>query len=192
MELCGFTSVTAEKESSQCKKMVVVLLLLKFISKLSDVIRDAAALASCAYEQIQSSGENKIIVEEESPEMGFLPSHLSPLLYSESLESHICLLLSWQIPRPETSLERLPHSRGHSSLCTWTCSPAGHIMCWGEMVKAAESLWERHEQNPDLHALHYFTWDPWEHLEENRGIRWFCEQRHIFRIFHFMALSLAF
>lgn len=94
VELCGFTSVTAEKESSQCKKMVVVLLLLKFISKLSDVIRDAAALASCAYEQIQSSGENKIIVEEESPEMGFLPSHLSPLLYSESLESHICLLLS--------------------------------------------------------------------------------------------------
>lgn len=74
--------------------MVVVLFQLKFISKLSDVARDAADLASCAHEQMQSSGENKIVVEEESPEMGFLPSHLFPLLSSESLGSHICLLLS--------------------------------------------------------------------------------------------------
>lgn len=80
--------------------MVVVLLLLKFISKLFDMARDAADLASCAHKQVQSSEENKIIVEEESPEMGFLPSHLSALPYSESLGSHTCLLLSCQIAYP--------------------------------------------------------------------------------------------
>lgn len=80
--------------------MVEVVLLLKFISKLSDIARDAADLASCAHEQAQRSEENKIVVEEESPEMGFLPSHLSPLPYSKSLGSHTCLLLSCQIAYP--------------------------------------------------------------------------------------------
>lgn len=64
--------------------MVVVLLLLKFTSKLSDTASDAAELASYAHEQAQSSGENRIIVKEENLRWGSSPL-TCPLC---SIESH--------------------------------------------------------------------------------------------------------
>lgn len=165
---------------------MALVLLLKFISKLSGGARDAADLACCAHAQAHARKETAGIAE--SPEIRHSSSPPTrPLCFSKSLESRTCFLLSLQIAyrwawaEPGLGQEQESRTQVRSespSLYTWAHSPAGHGTCRGrrETVRkssrmSTEKVWG--EPRSPCSALVHVS----PNSEENWGLKLYGEQR---------------